>query len=108
MINLPYILNESLFAIQLGSLGKYKCQRNSYFTNYATAQVQNISGSVTFGQAVNGVGSIFPSALQEASPGGVYQGAHGLTACAQLIGYAPFYYEECDAAAMAVDPASLL
>jgi hypothetical protein len=31
-----------------------------------------------------------------------------LTTCAQLIGYAPFYYEECDAAAMAVDPASLL
>lgn len=106
LINLPYILNEPALEL-LTPFGKAKCQRNTYFNNYATAQVQNISGSVIFGEAVNGIGNVFPSALQKASPGGKYEGAQGIRGCFQLVGYNPFGYEECEAAAKAVAPESL-
>jgi len=108
LINLPYILNQPIFYTFPFPLGKAKCQRNTYFTNSNTAQVQNISGTVTFGQAVNKDGILFQSELQKASPNGVYQGAHGFRACAQLVGYKPFLYENCDVAAKAVDPDSLI
>ncbi|KAF2821475.1 hypothetical protein CC86DRAFT_303067 [Ophiobolus disseminans] len=106
MLNFPYILNAPYNLVPL--VGIQQCQRNTYFTNFDTAQVQNISGRVTFGSAGEGPGVILDGTLQKASPNGIYTGAHGFLACTQLVGYSPAIGEGCETAARNVDPNSLL
>lgn len=106
MLNFPYILNAPYNLVPL--VGIQQCQRNTYFTNFNTAQAQNISGQVAFGTAGEGPGVISNGTLQAASPNGIYPGGQGFTACAQLVGYNPVGGEGCEAASKNVPAEALL
>ncbi|KAF2711534.1 hypothetical protein K504DRAFT_465294, partial [Pleomassaria siparia CBS 279.74] len=105
MINLPYILNSPFNRLSIT-----RCQRNTYFVNNATAQVGFREGRVTFGPAGQGPG-VLPGTLQKASPDGVgnYNGVHGFSACAQLVGYnaSGAVAQDCEDAARTVDRTAL-
>ncbi len=58
------------------------CQRNAFFFNESTAGVQFRSGEVTLGPSSSGLG-IRTTTLQ-----GKYTGLHGISACAQNVGFA--------------------
>jgi hypothetical protein len=98
MINQPFILNTPFNALSIKT-----CQRNTYFFNNPTAQVQFRSGNVAFGTA-SGSPSVLPSALQKASADGVgsYFGVHGFSACAQTVGFNTVGGQDCEEAAESV------
>ncbi|KAJ8112004.1 hypothetical protein OPT61_g5538 [Boeremia exigua] len=77
VINQPIILKGILAG---------QCQRNTYFFNESTAEVQYRSGEVTFGASSSGFG-ITRGTLQ-----GKYTGLQGMSACAQNVGFMP---EKC-------------
>jgi hypothetical protein len=95
MVNQAFILGPPYNA-----LGIKTCQRNTYYFDNDTAQVQYRSGRVTFGPAGNGVG-LFLGTLQKASPdgSGEYKDVHGFGACAQLVGYGTIGGQDCEEAA---------
>ncbi|KAH3905401.1 hypothetical protein HBI56_207870 [Parastagonospora nodorum] len=95
-INQPYLLN-----FPLGG----KCQRNTYFFNNATADIQFRSGNVTLGPAASANG--FRAALLKSTPNGDFIGVHGLSACAQVVGYDTLSGEDCEEAARQVDSMAL-
>jgi hypothetical protein len=99
MINQPFILNSPYNALAITT-----CQRNTYYFNNATTQVQFRSGNVTFGTAAGGPNAL-PSTLQKASDDGAgdYFDVHGFSACAQQVGYNTVGGQECEAAARAVN-----
>ncbi|KAH7408705.1 hypothetical protein DE146DRAFT_605276 [Phaeosphaeria sp. MPI-PUGE-AT-0046c] len=101
IVNQPYIRNSLLEPPN-------RCQRNTWFMNNKTAQVQLREGRVVFGSAADGP-KLFSGTLKKGSPDelGTYPGAFGFTACAQLVGYDTLKGQDCEAAAMSVDPASL-
>jgi hypothetical protein len=97
-INQPYLLNFPL---------SFRCQRNTYFFNNATAGVQFRSGNVTLGPAASA--NDLAATLMKASPDGVgnYFDVHGFSGCAQLVGYDTLNGQECEQASRDVDPAAL-
>ncbi|KAH7076208.1 hypothetical protein FB567DRAFT_504217 [Paraphoma chrysanthemicola] len=97
-INQPYLLNFPL---------SFRCQRNTYFLNNATAEIQFRSGNVTLGPAASA--NILAKTLMKASQDGVgnYFGVHGFSVCAQLVGYDTVGGQECEQAARDVDPTAL-
>lgn len=92
MINQPFILNAPF-----NILGTKSCQRNTYYLNNATAEVEFRTGNVTFGKSASKPGVIVSDTLQKASPDGVgnYYGVEGFSACTQLVGYNPVGGEDC-------------
>jgi hypothetical protein len=87
-INLPYLLNAPLSG---------RCERNTYFFNNATADVQYRSGNVTLGRAASANGLIAP--LLKTTPNGNFIDVHGFSACAQVVGYNTLAGEDCEEAA---------
>lgn len=88
MINQPLLFNAPANTVSLN-----RCQRNYYFFDNVTAQVDFRKGNVTLGAAEGG-----SSTLAEASEDGAggFFGVSGFTACAQLVGYEPIAGEQCE------------
>ncbi|KAF2027952.1 hypothetical protein EK21DRAFT_114301 [Setomelanomma holmii] len=95
-INQPYLLNFPLSG---------KCQRNTYYFDNATAEVQFRSGNATFGPAASANG--LTAAFMKTTPNGDFFGVHGFSACAQLVGYDTLSGQDCEEAAKQVDPTAL-
>jgi hypothetical protein len=97
MVNQPFILGPPY---NLVPSEKPVCQRNTYYFDNDTAQVQYRSGRVTFGAAGNGVG-VVSGTLEKASMDGSgdYEDVHGFGACLQLVGYGTIGGQDCEEAA---------
>jgi len=98
MINQPFILNSPFNGLAITT-----CQRNTYFFNNATTQVEWRSGNVTFGTAASRPG-VSPGALQKAGGDGAggYFGVQGFSACAQSVGFNTLGGQGCEEAARQV------
>lgn len=97
-INQPYLLNGLLTG---------RCQRNTYFFNNDTAKVEFRSGRVTLGPAASPNTALATLEKAAADESGTYEGVHGFSACAQMVGYDTLGGQDCEEAARSVDPAAL-